>query len=273
MREVLRAHRARIAASVLMVLAEATGAVVLPYVIGVAVNDHGHGSPRGLIVMAAVGAVTMVLALVRRLHDVRLYARIYAVAGEAALRQSTGLSARAARLNLLREGIDFLEYTLPDLVASIAAFVGTLAFLFHLSTRVFVAAVVMAGLITVVYALTTRRTLALNLGYNDEYERQVDVLVREDRALARRHIGLLNNWAIRLSDLDATNFAISMTLAVALQIFAVTSTESGGDSGRLLSVVLYVFEFAAVAPFVPASWQEYLRLRDILRRLDADAGD
>jgi hypothetical protein len=39
------------------------------------------------------------------------------------------------------------------------------------------------------------------------------------------------------------------------------------DEGTLLSVVLYVFEFSASASLLPFSWQEYLRLRDILRRL------
>jgi ABC transporter transmembrane protein len=271
MREVVRGYSLRIALSLVMVLAEAAGAVALPYVLGRAIDDHVNGSNRGVVVLAVVGLATMLLALLRRIHDVRLYSRIYERASEAAVQQEAGLSAKTARLNMLREVIDFLEFSLPDLLASIAVFVGTLAFLFTLNTTVFLAAVVMAALITAIYALSTRRTVVFNQGYNDEYERQVDVLQRNDRVLTRRHIGLLNSWMIKLSDLDATNYAMSMTLAVVLQIFAVTSTaSSGADHGTLLSVVLYVFEFSAVAPFVPASWQEYLRLRDILQRLRAD---
>jgi ABC-type multidrug transport system fused ATPase/permease subunit len=126
----------------------------------------------------------------------------------------------------------------------------------------------MAILIGVVYAFSTERTVDFNRGYNDEYERQVDVLQRNDSALTRRHVGLMNGWSIRLSDLDATNYAISLALTIALQVFAIiVSAGAGMDAGSLLSVVLYVFEFSAVASFLPNSWQEYLRLRDILQRL------
>jgi F0F1-type ATP synthase assembly protein I len=64
-------YRARIALSLLMVVAEAIGGVVVPFVIGVAIDDYLDGSYRGLIVLASVGLATMLLATLRRLHDVR----------------------------------------------------------------------------------------------------------------------------------------------------------------------------------------------------------
>jgi hypothetical protein len=59
---------------------------------------------------------------------------------------------------------------------------------------------------------------------------------------------------IKLSDLDATNVAISLILATALQTFAIISTtrsRSSLDYGTVFSIVLYVFEFSAIAPYVP----------------------
>ena len=130
----------------------------------------------------------------------------------------------------------------------------------------------MAGLIAVIYTLTTRRTVVLNREFNDEFERQVDVLGRNDSRLTRRHIGLLNSWTIKLSDIDAINLALSLTLSVGLQIFAVVmATRQGVDFGDLLSILLYVFEISATAATLPVSWQEYLRLRDILRRFTPPA--
>lgn len=213
----------------------------------------------------------LALATLRRLYDVRLYSRIYERVSSAAFEQDAGLSSKTARLNLLREVIDFLEHSLPGLIASVSAFIGALAFLAALSFPVFVGAIIMAVLIGMVHALSTKRTVEFNRGYNDEYERQVDVLQRNDGALTLRHVGLMNSWNIKLSDLDATNLAISLTLTIGLQVFAIiTSASAGMDAGSLLSVVLYVFEFSAVAAFLPYSWQEYLRLRDILRRLQSE---
>jgi hypothetical protein len=83
-------------------------------------------------------------------------------------------------------------------------------------------------------------------------------------------VGLLNSWSIKLSDVDAINYALSLTLTVALQVAAVvTVTRQGLEEGTILSVVLYVFEFSATASYLPDSWQEYLRLREILQRLQA----
>lgn len=271
--QMLQGYRARIALSLLLVVAEAGGQVLFPFVIGLALDDFLNGSNRGLILFAAVGVVTMLLATGRRIHDVRLYSRVYERAGVTAFEQEAGLSEKTARLNMLREVVDFLEYSMPELIGSVSAFVGTLVFLAALAVPVFLAALVMTVLIVAIYLGTSRRTVLFNRGYNDEYERQVDVLQRNDSALTRRHIGMLNNWTIKLSDVDAINYALSLSLTIVLQLFAiVTSTRQGLDKGTLLSVVLYVFEFSATAALLPVSWQEYLRLRDILRRLRAVPG-
>ncbi|MEU4295394.1 hypothetical protein AB0E63_44845 [Kribbella sp. NPDC026596] len=69
-----------------------------------------------------------------------------------------------------------------------------------------------------------------------QYERQVDVLRRNNSTRTRQYIGLLNSWTIKLSDPDTMNYALSLTLTVALQLFAVvTSTRHGTDEGTLLS--------------------------------------
>lgn len=264
----LKGYRRRIALSLLLAMTEAGGQVVLPFLIGIALDDYLGGSYRGLALLASVGLVTMLLAVTRRIHDARLYARIYENIAAEALEREAGLSEKTARLNMLREVVDFLEYSMPMLIANLSAFVGTLAFLAALSVPVFAGALVMSVLIVAIYAATTRRTVALNRGYNDEYERQVDVLRRNDNARVRRHVGLLNRWSIKLSDVDTINFALSMTLTIVLQVFAiVTITRQGMEEGTVLSVVLYVFEFSAAAPYLPDSWQEYLRLREILQRL------
>lgn len=264
----LKGYRRRIALSVLLAAAEAGGQVVLPFLIGIALDDYIDGSYRGLVLLASIGMITMLLAVVRRLHDARLYARIYEKVAADTLERETGLSERTARLNMLREVVDFLEFSMPMLIADLSAFFGTLAFLAALSLPVFVGALILSVLIATIYAATTRRTVMLNRRYNDEYERQVDVLGRNDVARVRRHVGLLNRWTIKLSDVDTSNHALSLTLTIALQVFAIiTIARQDMEEGAVLSIVLYVFEFSATAPYLPETWQEYLRLREILQRL------
>lgn len=274
MAPLLDGYRARIALSVLLIVAETAGVVAVPFVIGVAVDDYLGGSSRGLAWLVGVGLATVLVTTVRRLHDARLYSQLYERVGASGLDPGAGLSQRAGRLNLLREAVDFLEHTVPEVVGGVLAFVGILAFLAALSVPVFIGALVMAALVVAIYAASTRQTMAANRGYNDEYERQVDILRRGDGALTRRHLGLLNAWLTRLSDLDAINYAVSMVLTVALQVFAIIAcARAGMDDGTMLSVVLYVFEFSAAATLLPVSWQGFLRLRDILGRLRRPPAD
>jgi ABC-type multidrug transport system fused ATPase/permease subunit len=266
----LKGYRHRIALSLLLAMAEAGGIIVLPFLIGRALDDYLDGSHRGLIGFASVGVMTMLLATVRRLHDARLYARVYQKVAADALEQEIGLSEKTARLNMTGEVIEFLEYSMPELVANLSAFVGILVFLAALSVPVLAGALIMSLLIVAIYAATSMRTVALNRQYNDEYERQVDVLGRNDRAHARRHVGLLNRWSIKLSDVDTINYALTLSLTIALQLAAIVIvTRQGMEEGAVLSVVLYVFEFSATASYLPDAWQQYLRLREILQRLRA----
>lgn len=268
LREVMQGYRSGIARSLLMVTVESISFVTFPFVIGLSVDSYLNHSSRGLVLFGALGLVTLALVSVRRLHDVRLYSRIYQEVGVAACEQGTGLSATTARLNMLREVVDFLEHSMPTLVGKIGALVGSLLFLIALNHNVFVGALVVAVLIVGLYAASTPRTLRLNHEFNDEYERRVDVLRRGDSAGIRRHIGLMNRRTIRLSDIETVNFALSFSLSISLQAFAIVSSSGPHvDYGTLLSVVLYVYRIGQATSRIPDYWQEYVRLRDILRRL------
>ncbi|ALG83785.1 ABC transporter six-transmembrane domain-containing protein [Gordonia phthalatica] len=262
-------HRALIGTSVLMMAAEAVGAVFAPFLIGLAIDDYLDGSYRGLITLGIVGLATAALATVRRLLDVRRYARIYEQLSADSYSADADLSTKSARLNMLREALDFVEHGLPMIVAAVGAFIGTLVFLAALSFPIFLAALAMAVVILLVYAMSTRRTLRLNRKLNDEFEHQVEVLQLDDRPKIRKHISMLNVWQIKLSDLDASNLAVALVLTVVLQIFAaIVAAKAGMDDGARLAVMLYVFEFAAVSEMLPEAWQEYLGARDIVRRLE-----
>ena len=270
MLSMLRRRGWRVAISLILVAIEAAVGVVVPFAIGLAVQDWVEGSSRGVIFFAATGAIGTAAAAIRRLHDVRFYGAVRLDATRGVTEQHTALSVKAARVAMLGEVVDFLEYSLPDVVASVLAFVGVLIFLATLDVGVFIAALMVAAAIVAAYAFTTSRTLRLNRAYNDEAERQVDVLGRSEAPDVRRHISLLNSWMVKMSDLDVVSFAISGVLATALQVYAVI-VASGREMevGSVLSLVMYVVEFSMLAAILPSAWQQYLRLRDILARLRA----
>lgn len=263
-----RPYKFKLSLTLFMVILESIGWVLFPFVIGIAINDFLQDSYRGLALFALLGLITLILMTVRRLYDTRLYTMIYKNIGLESTRQDTPLSTKTARLNMLREIVDFFEYSMPDLINSFAILFGSLFFLAVLNTKVFFASLAVSLLIVLVYGLSSKKTIYFNKKFNNEYEKQVDVVNTKNSQKVESHIISLNKWTIKLSDIETLNFGITWILVIFLQIFTIAiSADKAIAYGTILSIVLYVFEFTETSIHIPHSWQEYLRLKDIFRRV------
>lgn len=268
MYELFRPYRFKLSLTLVMVILESIGWILFPFVIGVAIDDYLAGKYRGLVLFGLLGLATLILMSARRLYDTRLYATIYEHIGLASTTQNTQLSTKTARLNMLREIIEFFEHSMPELINSFAILFGSLFFLAFLSTKVFIAALIVSLLIVLIYGLSSKKTLHYNHEFNDEYEKQVDLIKHNETPKIRQHIKRLNKWTIKLSDIETVNFGFTWILVTGLMIFAViVSVDAALAYGAILSIVLYVFEFTETSIQIPYYWQEYLRLRDILKRV------
>jgi hypothetical protein len=268
MLEMFRPYKFKLSFTLLLVIFESIGWILFPFVIGVAINDYLEGNIRGLILFGLLGFVTLVLMTVRRLYDTRLYSKIYEQIGIASTEQNTQLSTKTARLNMLREIVEFFEHSMPELINSFAILFGSLFFLYFLSTKVFIAALLVSLLIVFIYWVSSKKTLNYNHEFNDEIEKQVDIVGAQDTLKIRRHILILNKWTIKLSDIETLNFGLTWILVICLQLFAIIVTANEAVAyGTILSIVLYVFEFTETSIQIPYSWQEYLRLKDIIARV------
>lgn len=266
--ELFRPYKYKLSITFLLVILEAGGWILFPFVIGVAINDYLEGSYRGLILFGLLGLTSLILMTVRRLYDTRLYARIYEETGIMAVKQKTKLSAKTARLNMLREIVEFFEHSMPELINSFAILFGSLFFLAFLNTKVFAASLLVSLSIVIIYGLSTRKTLSYNHEFNNEFEKQVEVVRDSDVSGIRHHIVRLNKWTIKLSDIETLNFGLTWMLVMGLQIFAIIASASEAAAyGTMLSIVLYVFEFTETSIEIPYAWQEYIRLKDIVARL------
>ena len=135
MLQMFKPYKYKLSFTFLLIILESIGWILFPFVIGVAINDYLEGRYRGLILFGLLGSVTLVLMTVRRLYDTRLYSKIYEHIGLASTKQNTQLSAKTARLNMLREIVEFFEHSMPELINSFAVLFGSLFFLAFLSIR------------------------------------------------------------------------------------------------------------------------------------------
>jgi len=60
----------------------------------------------------------------------------------------------------------------------------------------------MLFVIIAIYILTSKKSFRLNKSYNDQLEKQVDVLSEKDNHQIKSHFKSVMKWNIRLSDLE-----------------------------------------------------------------------
>ena len=112
-----RGYRWRIGLSLVLVLLEGFGYLLVPLVIGLAVDGLLADSYSGLLALAGLAVAIITVSAIRRLYDARLYASVFEdVAGDVAAREqaaSSDVSVIAARAGLVEEVVAFFQESMP----------------------------------------------------------------------------------------------------------------------------------------------------------------
>lgn len=269
-------YRWRVALTMALVLIEAAAWLLFPLFIGFAVDGLVDDDLTGVIALAALGLGALTVGSLRRLYDTRTYSRLYEeVASETVEREreaGSPVTSMSARANLLREMVEFLENSMPELVNGVIGVVGALVILIAIDTGVFLASLGLLMLVLLVYGLTGRLNLRFNAGYNDELERQVDSLA-SDATSAKGHFHRLMRWNIRLSDLETANYAVIFLGVVALMFYAPIALVTGdAQAGAVIAALMYVLQYIEGLLTLPLYAQQAIRLAEISKRLTEPAG-
>lgn len=266
----LKPFRRQLAFTMTLVLMEAVGWMLFPLVIGRAIDDVLEGTRRGLWELAGLGAATVGIYVARRVCDSRAYAKVYVRLSEelVARQAAVTVSAKTARLGMLREVVEFFENSLPTLVNSVFGIAGTALILWTLNLSIFLGCISVSMVAAVLYGFTGKFTTRCNEAFNNEYEKRVEAVESGVPRRVGRHVRRMMRWNIKLSDLEAANFGVVWVFMVALLVFSVNAAvENTDEYGKVFAVVMYVFQFMESVAMLPLYYQEWLRLREITGRL------
>ncbi|NDV26401.1 ABC transporter six-transmembrane domain-containing protein [Desulfovibrio sp. JC010] len=256
----------------IFVLVEGVAIVLMPMVIGWAVDGLMVDDLSGIYQLAGLCLILLLAGAGRRFYDTRAYAKIFnTVANELVQNErgkKSGVSKITARTNLFIEFIHFLEESIPEIIQQIITLFGVLLIIVFIDWKVFAACLASVAVTGLIYAFSEKKIFQLNKGSNDEFEQQVDILTRASSPEIRAHFKKLTIWDIRMSDLETLNFSGIWIALSAVMLFSVTSSVSAGLSfGQVLATVMYVFEFIECIMSFPFFYQEVVRLREIGVRL------
>ncbi len=263
----------RISFTSLLVILESVLDIMFPLFIGYAINDLLAGKYTGIIRIFLLGILLLIIGTARRFYDTRIYAGIYSqitpeiVASEYS--KNSSVSKITARSSLLTEFVEFLENSMPEVIGAIFSLIGIISIIATLNIQVFYACIALLFLIFIIYLVTGKFNFRLNAQYNEQLEKQVEILESRNNIFIKNYFKDLMKWNIKLSDLETINYFIIWIGIIALVVFTpITVIESGIlEYGLVFSTLMYVFEYINKILAFPFYIQQLIRLKEISNRL------
>ena len=271
-RPIIKEYKLKFLFTLLLILLEAGISILFPLFIGYAVDDAINQSHNGAIQLGILGLIALVIGVGRRVFDSRFYALIYQRIGSEVISRmkDKNSSKKTARLGMIRELVEFLENSLPELISNVIGLVGVIVIIASLNLNVFYGSLIVTIIIFLVYWLTSTKTIQLNKSSNDEMEKQVDVISKNDEKELNLHLKEVMRWNIKLSDLEAGNFSISWIVLISFLVGTILIAVDDGviKYGALFSLIMYVFQYMENVVNLPFFYQNWLRLKEIKERLE-----
>ena len=244
-----------------------------PWAIGIAINGLIAGREELLLPLAAIWLAHIAVGAFRQAYDTRLFSRLNARMAQLAVRDQRESGAEvsevSARVDMIEELIEFLEWEMPILMAVFVALLGSLLFLalYDLGSGL-----VMLGLIIpilAINAITGLRAYRNNVALNSEWEKQVSAIADPRPRRWKVHFGRMAMWRIRLSDLDAASWSLAQLLTLFAVIIVLYRAATAQDAmvGDVVAILAYALRIEAGIDEIPSTVQKVGRLIDIRRRV------
>jgi ABC-type multidrug transport system fused ATPase/permease subunit len=256
-----------------LVTLEALTGILFPLLIGIAIDGLLEDSIDGVLYLSIAGVAALIVGSARRFYDTRIYSGIYCRITPEMIQNETNKDASVSRISartgLLTEFVEFLENSMPEMINALISVVGILAIIATLNIDVFFACLSILGLIVFIYTITGKFNYKLNTKYNNQLEKQVDVLTARDSIAIKSFYQELMRWNVKLSDLETINYFVIWVGVIAVFIYTPITVIGAGilSYGLVFSIIMYVLNYAGSIVSFPLFIQQVIRLKEISARL------
>ena len=254
---------------------EVIGDTVKPLLLGFAIDDIIAGKYGGLINLCAVQLLWMIVSVLRMRMDTRVYSQVYTSLVTTFILKnfhSGEVSKLSARSTLAQEIVNFFEYDLSYVFSSAANLIGAVIMILFYSNYIFGICMLLTIPVILISYFYSKKIKFLNKNYNDEYEKQVDIISQGDKEKVKTHYKTMRKWQIKLSDRESFNFGyleILSIILVASTLLIVKNTSAVIiTTGTIVGIYNYIMKFVSGLESIPHLLQRITNLSDILSRLN-----
>jgi hypothetical protein len=271
----LRAFRWRITLTWLLILCETALTALVPLFIGFAIDGLLASDTQALFQLIAVLTVLIVVSVIRRAYDTRVFGTVRVEMGKAQAARAANLpiSTLNARLGMGRELADFLEADLPLAMTSFVQLIISLIVLYIFDPMLALAGASSVAIMLVIYSLSHARFYRLNGQLNQQTEQQVGILETRKPQRLMTHLTRLRGIEVRISDTESIIYGGIFVVLLGLVVFNLwyATANLSITSGTIFSIVTYSWELVDAALAFPMALQGWSRLSEIMQRINQAA--
>jgi hypothetical protein len=271
----LRAFRWRITLTWLLILCETALTALVPLFIGFAIDGLLASDTEALFQLIAVLTVLIVVSVIRRAYDTRVFGTVRVEMGKAQAARAANLpiSTLNARLGMGRELADFLEADLPLAMTSFVQLIISLIVLYIFDPMLALAGASSVAIMLVIYSLSHARFYRLNGQLNQQTEQQVGILETRKPQRLMTHLTRLRGIEVRISDTESIIYGGIFVVLLGLVVFNLWYATANLliTSGTIFSIVTYSWELVDAALAFPMALQGWSRLSEIMQRINQAA--
>ena len=283
--EIIRKHRRVFLFAMTLALIEKLAWIVEPTLFGRLLDrliaffgskDHvSYTVP--LILWIGVFAINSGVGAARRSIDEKIYLNMFTnIAVEVTeLSRDRGLDVAktVSRVELSRDYVTFLKRRVPDFIEQAFDLGGTAIALAFFDWRISVTCLLIVFPLSVINHLYSRKVMGLQKELHDMRESVFEIFARKDVRQVRAYYEDMARPQRRIANLGALNFgAIRLfLLGIFLLVLFIAIDIDNFSTGRIYSVVAYLWTFVTSTEYLPDLMESYASLKDIQERVRSEA--
>ncbi len=212
----------------------------------------------------------------RRSIDQRIYLRMFTEIATNVARNSVqkrlSVSKTAARAQLSREFISFLQYRVPEIGEQLISIGGALVGLAFFDRRIAIACSVVVVPLLLINTWYTRRVAKLQASLHDSIEETYDVFTTKDPDQVQRYFTAQARPQQTIANWGAMSFGLMrfVLLLIFLVVMYIAIDLDNFSTGNIYSIVAYLWTFVTSSEYLPELLESWTSLQDISRRLRAE---
>ncbi len=229
-----------------------------------------------LMIWIAVFSVNSGVGALRRSFDTKIYLKMFSKiavhVAESSRTKGLDTARIAARVELSREYVSFLQRRVPDFVEQFFDLVGTITALAFYDHRISLTCFGIVVPLFIISRLYNRRVLGLQAELHDMREDLYPVFKEKDLAEVKAYYEKQAAPQIKIANWGALNFGVLrfFLLGIFLTVLYIAIDIDEFSTGQIYSVVAYLWTFVTSTEYLPDLMESYTSLKDVQRRVRSD---